>query len=52
VYTSIQQLLQKAQQTSDMLEQLIQIQGALLQAEQDKQATPGTTFKPGGIKRN
>jgi len=41
VYTSIQKLLQEAGQISDLLDQLIQIQGALLQEEQKQQATPG-----------
>ncbi len=48
VYTSIQQLLQMANQTSDTLEQLIQIQSALLQQAQEKNATPGQTVKLNG----
>ncbi len=50
VYMGINKLLEQAQQTSDMLTQLIQIQGALLQAEQQKQATPGAKLPTGGVK--
>lgn len=42
IYTEIQQLLQKAGQTSDALNQLIQIQAALLQQQQEEQANAGT----------
>ena len=41
VYSSIQQLLQKANQQSEVLDQLIQIQAALLQAVQEKQPQAG-----------
>lgn len=44
-YTSIRDLLAQAGQVSDVLEQLIQIQTALLQAVQEKQATPGNQPK-------
>ena len=45
VYTSIQQLLQLAQQQSETLDQLIQLQSALLQQVQEKQAQPGQQVK-------
>lgn len=45
VYTSIQGLLAQAGQISDTLEQLIQMQSALLQELQEKQATPGQPVK-------
>lgn len=53
VYGAIQQLLQKANQTSEILEQLIQVQSALLQQVQEKQSTPGQTVKlnKGGVKQ-
>lgn len=41
VYGAIQKLLQKANQTSDVLDMLIQQQASLLQAIQEKQATAG-----------
>lgn len=41
VYTSIKTLLDEAGQVSDALNQLIQIQTALLQQMQEKEATPG-----------
>ncbi len=41
IYTTIQELLAKANQVSDILEQLIQIQSQLLQEVQDKQAQEG-----------
>lgn len=41
VYTSIKALLDEAGQISDALNQLIQIQTALLQQSQEKEATPG-----------
>lgn len=41
VYTSIKALLDEAGQISDALNQLIQIQTALLEQEQQKQAAPG-----------
>lgn len=41
VYTSIKTLLDEAGQVSDTLNQLIQIQTALLQQMQEKEATPG-----------
>ena len=41
VYTTVQQLLAQYQQESQLLNQLIQIQGQLLQQEQDAQAKPG-----------
>mgnify|MGYP001567458229 FL=1 len=41
VYTEIQQLMQKMGQVSDVLEQLIQMQAALLQQVQEKQAQEG-----------
>ncbi len=47
VYGSIQTILKELGQVSDTLEQLIQIQGALLQAEQEKQATPGLKLSLG-----
>lgn len=43
VYTAIKGLLDKAGQVSDTLEQLIQIQSALLQEVQAKQETPNQT---------
>ena len=51
VYTSIQQLLQMAQQTSDVLEQLIQIQSALLQQAQEKNTETGkqVNLSKGGV---
>ncbi len=51
VYGAIQQLLQKANQTSEILEQLIQVQSALLQQVQEKQSTPGQAVKlsKGGV---
>jgi hypothetical protein len=52
IYGSIQTILQELGQVSDTLEQLIQIQGALLQAEQEKQPTPGLQLNlgKGGVK--
>lgn len=41
VYTAIQSLLQKANQISDTLNQLIQIHTALLQQQQEQEAKPG-----------
>jgi hypothetical protein len=41
IYTEIQQLMQKMGQVSDVLEQLIQMQGALLQQVQEQQAQEG-----------
>lgn len=41
IYTAIQELLQKAGQMSDVLEQLIQTQSALLQQQQEEQANVG-----------
>ena len=41
IYTTISELLKKAGQMSDMLEQLIQMQSALLQEAQEKQAQEG-----------
>ena len=51
VYTAIQQLLQQAGQVSDVLEQLIQIQSAILQQLQEKNAQPGQQVKlsKGGV---
>ncbi len=51
IYTTIQDLLKKANQTSDMLEQLIQIQSQLLAQQQEEQAKPGNTpqLKQGGV---
>lgn len=40
-YTTIAGILQMANQVSDILNQLIQIQSALLEKEQSKEATPG-----------
>lgn len=53
VYNIINNLLKQVQQQSEILTQLIQIQSALLQAEQDKEAKPGTRpkFQAGGMKR-
>lgn len=45
VYTSIQALLQQAGQVSDVLEQLIQIQSALLQQLQEKNTESGKQVK-------
>ena len=45
VYTSIKSLLDKAGQISDTLEQLIQMQAALLQQVQEAQAKPGNPVK-------
>jgi hypothetical protein len=45
VYTQVSQLLKMAGQTSDMLEQLIQIHSQLLQEEMDKNPSPGTVLK-------
>jgi len=45
VYTSIQEILTMAGQVSDILNELIQIQGALLAELQQKEATPGQTLK-------
>jgi hypothetical protein len=45
VYTSIKSLLDKAGQISDTLEQLIQMQAALLQQAQEQQAKPGNPVK-------
>jgi len=52
IYNAINNLLQQAKQQSEVLTQLIQIQSALLQAEQDKEASPGTRpkFQAGGVK--
>lgn len=44
-YTTIQSLLQKAGQVSDVLDQLIAVQQALLQQLQDQQATPGVKLQ-------
>jgi hypothetical protein len=41
VYTSINSILQKVNQVSDTLNQLIQIQSALLQQKQEQEAKPG-----------
>ena len=51
VYTAIQQLLQQEGQVSDVLEQLIQIQSALLQQLQEKNTEPGKQVKlsKGGV---
>lgn len=51
IYTTIQNLLKMANQTSDMLEQLIQIQSQLLQQQQEEQAKPGNqpSLKKGGV---
>ncbi len=51
IYNAINNLLKQAKQQSEVLSQLIQIQSALLQAEQDKEASPGTRpkFKRGGV---
>ena len=51
VYGSIQQLLKQAGQVSDTLEQLIQMQAALLQQVQEKQSTPGqkVNLQKGGV---
>lgn len=45
VYVAMQQLLQKMGQVSDRLNQLIQIQAALLQQLQEKEAKPGQSIK-------
>ncbi len=45
VYTAMANMLQQMGQVSDTLNQLIQIQGALLQAIQEKQANPGQSVK-------
>jgi hypothetical protein len=45
VYTTVAQLLQKANQISDTLNQLIQIQSALLQQAQEAEAKPGNQPK-------
>lgn len=50
IYTTIQELLKKANQTSDILEQLIQIQTALLQQAQDKQAQDGEKLNAKSLK--
>lgn len=44
-YSSVLQLLNAMNQTSDMLEQLIRIHQLLLQQLQEKQATPGQVIK-------
>jgi len=44
-YSAMAQLLQQMGQVSDMLNQLIQIHGAILQQMQEKQATPNTKVK-------
>lgn len=45
VYSSIQKLLKQQGQTNQLLEQLIQVQAALLQAAQEKNTKPGTPIK-------
>lgn len=50
VYTSIQQLLKQAGQVSDMLEQIIQVQMALLQQAQEKNTEAGKTVNLSGPK--
>jgi hypothetical protein len=40
-YGAIRTLLQQVGQTNELLEQLIQLQAAFMQAEQEKEATPG-----------
>ena len=45
IYSSVAQILQLANQTSDMLNQLIQIHMQMLQEQQEQQATPGTKLK-------
>lgn len=50
IYTTIQQLLAKANQTSDMLEQLIQIQTSLLQEVQEKNDKEGQKVDMKGLK--
>ena len=45
VYTSIKALLDKAGQISDTLDQLIQMQAALLQQAQEQEARPGSPVK-------
>jgi hypothetical protein len=45
VYTSIKSLLDKAGQISDTLEQLIQMQSAILQQQQEQEASPGQSVK-------
>jgi hypothetical protein len=49
IYTTVQGILKMAGQVSDTLDQLIQIHTALLQAIQEKQATPGN--KVSGLKK-
>jgi len=53
IYNAINNLLKQAEQQSEILSQLIQIQSALLQAQQDKEASPGTRpkFKQGGVEK-
>ena len=53
IYNAINNLLKQAEQQSEVLSQLIQIQSALLQAEQDKEASPGTRpkFQKGGVEK-
>ena len=41
IYTEIQGLLAKVGQQSEILDQLIQAQAALMQQQQEEQATPG-----------
>ena len=45
IYTAINSILQKVNQVSNTLEQLIQIQSALLQQKQDEEAKPGNQPK-------
>lgn len=51
VYGSIQRLIGDIGETiaSQIMSQLVQIQSALLQAEQEKQASPGRTLPKGGV---
>ena len=51
VYTAINNILQKVNHVSDTLNQLIQIQSALLQQAQDEQAKPGNKPQPSKLRK-
>jgi hypothetical protein len=51
VYTAIAGILAKVNQVSDTLNQLIQIQSALLQQKQEEEAKPGNQPKPSKLRK-
>ena len=51
VYTAIAEILQQVNHVSDTLNQLIQIQSALLQQKQEEDARPGNQVKPSKLRK-